>query len=94
MAIYKLQEGGVRKGNMQIPDDAGNSHWIEYQAWIDEGNTADPADPPRVPSNKENRKADPDYPELQDFMEAVMDGNPASLAQMKADFVNVRARNP
>jgi hypothetical protein len=46
MADYKLIEGGVLKGGSFIPDSADNRHWQEYQTWLAQGNTPDPADEP------------------------------------------------
>jgi hypothetical protein len=46
MAKYKLIENGVfdTETGANIPDDAGNRHWVEYQEWLAEPNTPDPAD--------------------------------------------------
>ena len=51
MDTYQLQIGGsVRKnGRGTIPNDEGNRHWVEYQTWLADGNTPDPADPEPVP---------------------------------------------
>jgi hypothetical protein len=33
-----------------IPDDPANRDWVEYQAWLEEGNEPDPyVEPPPVP---------------------------------------------
>jgi hypothetical protein len=32
-----------------IPNDGGNRDWNEYQTWLSEGNTPDPAPPPPDP---------------------------------------------
>lgn len=44
MAKYKLLDDGVLNTltNESIPNSPGNRHWIEYQEWLDEGNTPDP----------------------------------------------------
>jgi hypothetical protein len=42
MADYKLLDsGGVKHvpSGRNIPEDANNRHWQEYQAWLDAGNT-------------------------------------------------------
>jgi hypothetical protein len=48
MAKYKLTESGVldTETGAHIPNNEGNRHWREYQEWLAEGNTPDPADPP------------------------------------------------
>jgi hypothetical protein len=33
--------GVVNEYGGWIPDDPGNSDWIAYQAWLEEGNTAE-----------------------------------------------------
>lgn len=50
MAGYKLRpEGVIRTADRaQIPDDPGNRDWRRYQAWLNVGNTPDPADPVSV----------------------------------------------
>ena len=56
MADYKLKDGGVIRfiDGAHIPDDPTNSDWMEYQDWLGQGNTPDPADPPPpLPSNDE-----------------------------------------
>lgn len=52
MARYKLTPDGVRWGKRFIPNDESNLDWREYQAWIDEGNTPDAADPPPTPPSR------------------------------------------
>ncbi len=49
MAEYKLTQSGVRVGNRHIPADPDNTDWGEYQKWLNEGNTPDPADVVTVP---------------------------------------------
>lgn len=56
MAKYKLTPGGgVSEPAMKraIPDDPKNRHWREYQAWLAEGNTPDPADVPPPPTSQQ-----------------------------------------
>jgi hypothetical protein len=44
MAKYKISGTGVQDTELGhfIPNDTGNRHWVEYLAWVDDGNTADP----------------------------------------------------
>lgn len=45
--MYKLIEGGVIKdGGLFVPESAGNRDWRDYQSWLAQGNTPDPADQP------------------------------------------------
>lgn len=46
MAKYKLQENGVldTETGGNIPDSMDNRHWVEYQEWLTDDNTPDPAD--------------------------------------------------
>jgi hypothetical protein len=53
MSDYKLlRDGGVLHvpTGISIPADPRNRDRIEYQAWLDEGNTPEPADPEPEPS--------------------------------------------
>jgi len=42
--MHKDDAGNALDKNLYIPKDNGNSDYIEYLAWVAEGNTADPAD--------------------------------------------------
>ena len=42
--MHKDDAGNALDNNLYIPKDNGNSDYIEYLAWVSEGNTADPAD--------------------------------------------------
>ena len=42
--IHKDDAGNALDKNLYIPKDNENSDYIEYLAWVSEGNTADPAD--------------------------------------------------
>ena len=46
MAEYKLTDNGVFRvtDGAFIPDAPGNKDWKEYQRWLGQGNTPDPAD--------------------------------------------------
>lgn len=46
MAKYKLTENGVydTETGANIPEDDRNRDWMEYQEWLAEPNTPDPAD--------------------------------------------------
>ena len=48
---YKLKTGGVRRlrDGASIPASNDNRDWREYQEWLAQGNTPDPADPPPPP---------------------------------------------
>ena len=51
---YKLTDQGVLRisTGQHIVENTGDPNWREYLAWVAEGNTADPADPP--PSRDES----------------------------------------
>jgi hypothetical protein len=58
MTEYKLTDDGVLKnGRLNIPNDPGNRHWLDYLSWLEDGNTPDPQDrlpaPPVRPLNAE-----------------------------------------
>jgi hypothetical protein len=59
MADYRLAsedpDGSViRTADMAcIPNDPANRDWIEYQGWLEEGNTPDPYAKPIPPVNPE-----------------------------------------
>lgn len=44
MAKYKISGEGVidTERGAHIPNDDANRDWIEYQEWVNDGNTADP----------------------------------------------------
>ena len=48
---YKLLKQGVKRlaDNARIPPDPCNMDWQEYQAWLAQGNTSQPADPDPTP---------------------------------------------
>jgi hypothetical protein len=46
MKRFKLATNGViRDDGAFIPEDSRNRHWRQYEAWKEQGNTPDPADP-------------------------------------------------
>jgi len=40
----------VMDDEYHIPNDPENAHWVEYQKWLEEGNTPDPPLSPKEPS--------------------------------------------
>lgn len=61
--IYKLPTNGNGIWKMEgdaviasIPDDPANRDWQEYQAWLEEGNTPEPADPEPEPEPTREEK--------------------------------------
>ena len=41
---YKDDDGNLLEKFLYIPTDPANSDYLEYLEWVEEGNTADPAD--------------------------------------------------
>ena len=41
---HKDDNGNLLKKFLYIPTDPGNSDYLEYLKWVEEGNTPDPAD--------------------------------------------------
>jgi len=58
MAKYKLIQNGVldQERGAHIPNDTDNMDWVEYLAWVDDGNTVDPMDVEPLSVTKENAK--------------------------------------
>lgn len=71
--MYKLlQSGSIRRlsDDAHIPTDESNLDYLEYLAWIGEGNTPDPADPISPPLPIEQIRAleapwDDDFKKIQ-----------------------------
>ena len=58
MARFKLEpDGAVRDSDHGrfIPPKIENRFWVDYLAWLDEGNTPDPADTPQPPTSDADR---------------------------------------
>ena len=56
---YKLTNVGVLEveRNTHIPNSDDNRHWREYQGWLSEGNTPEPADTPPPPTVQDELNA-------------------------------------
>jgi len=76
-----------------IPVDKNRHHYQEVLEWEKNGGVIAPADPAPIPTAKQKRRADPQFPDFQSFMEAVLDSKPAKLNAMKTKFVQIKARN-
>lgn len=101
MARYKLvtDEDGATTGvvvndgthpelaeGASIPNDSGNRHWVEYEAWVDEGNTADAADGvdwmQRMRDERDSLLSQTDWTQLSDVLQ---DSSGGSLTQEQID---------
>jgi hypothetical protein len=81
MAKYKLTDDGVydSERHLFIPSVEDNRHWTEYQEWLGQGNTPDPADPePTPPTSSEvfdsRVDGDPIFKAWMDELESVSPG--------------------
>ena len=56
--MYKLQSISIlRADGASIPADSANTDYAAYLAWLERGNTPEPADPPPEPSPLEKIRA-------------------------------------
>jgi hypothetical protein len=87
MAIYKLTAYGVLKsGKEHIGNSLDNPGWREFQRWLADGNTPDPADP-EVPLPTPD-PTDPDKipREARTILKVIADITGTPLNQVKAKF--------
>ncbi len=90
MALYKLTDGGVINTDTGafIPNDPANRHWQEYQEWLAEPNTPDPADVPDWDSEgralRNQKLRDTDWTQTADFPGDA--GKKSSFANYRQDL--------
>jgi hypothetical protein len=88
----KLQESGyLINGNMSVPNDPANRHYVMVQEWIAEGNTPEPYIEP-VPTYQELRASA--YPPAADYLDAIVKGDTAQAQAYIDECLAVKAKYP
>lgn len=99
MAKYKLNQNGENEATGVLRDDGacipfapGNRDFTEYNAWLAEGNTPDPADVPPAPTYQDLRAAE--YPPAEDYLDAIVKGDTKQQKAYIDKCLAVKAKYP
>lgn len=92
--MYKLTltSAILRNDGAQIPTDSNNSDYAEYLMWVEQGNTADPADVITIPvPSIEEQIKQIEATQARAIREATLTGDHTRLKAIDDRIVSLRA---